>query len=109
MFTFSKNETEIAFQLKNPLPADDQITKATANIVGVIPEAAILRVEVCNNAFDSAPTWEDVTQQVKQNAKFFLTNKTKTDKRWGFNIRVRVQRNQTYGECYISSIGGNFE
>ena len=108
-FTFLKNETEIEFKLKNPLPADDKVTKAIISMIAEIPEGAILTVEACNNGFDTSPTWEDVTNAVKRKAKIFLSNTIKTASKWGFSIRVKVKRNGASGECFISSIGGNFE
>ena len=28
---------------------------------------------------------------------------------WGFNFRIKVKRNSASGDCFISSVGGNFE
>lgn len=108
-FTFLKNETEIEFQLKKPLPADDKITKAIVNIISEIPADAIMTVEICNNAFDTSPIWEDVTSAVKRKTKVFLHNTSKTASKWGFNVRIKVKRNGATGNCFIASIGGNFE
>ena len=108
-FTFLKNETEIEFQLKKPLPADDKITKAIVNIISEIPADAIMTVEICNNAFDTSPVWEDVTSAVKRKTKVFLHNTSKTASKWGFNVRIKVKRNGATGNCFIASIGGNFE
>ena len=109
IFTFSKNETEILMELKEPLPADDMITKTIISIVKTVPEGAIVKIEVCNNAFDANPAWEDVTTTVERNGKIFFANETKTAENWGYNIRVSIKRNGTSGECFISSIGGNYE
>lgn len=108
-FTFSKNETEILMELKDPLPADAMITKTIISIVKTVPEGAIVKIEVCNNAFDTNPTWEDVTTTVERNGKIFFSNEIKTAANWGYNIRVSIKRNGTNGECFVSSIGGNYE
>ena len=108
-FTFSKNETKIEFELKTPLKADDRITKALINVSAEIPAGAAITVEACNNAFDEEPAWEDMTTRVKKGSKLFFKNKDKTSEKWGFNVRVKVNRNGATGECYIRSIGGNFE
>lgn len=108
-FAFSKNESEIELKLKTPLPADDRVTKALISIISEIPQGATMTVEVCNNAFDSNPTWEDATGPVSRNAKIFLTNANKTAEKWGFNLRIKVKRNSAVGECHIASIGGNYE
>lgn len=108
-FTFTKNVSEIEFQLETPLSSDDAVTKGIMSVARQIPDGATFTVEVCNNAFDTSPTWEDVTQAVKSGSKFFLSNNQKTAAQWGFNFRIKVNRNGATGDCFISSVGGNFE
>lgn len=108
-YTFTKNETEIELTLATPLAADDMITKAIMSVTRQIPAAATFTVEVCNNGNDASPTWEDVTQAVTSGSKFFLSNTTKTADAWGYNFRIKVKRNDATGDCFISSVGGNFE
>lgn len=108
-YTFSKNETEIEITLATPLPADAMITKAIMSVTRQIPAGAEFAVEVCNNGNDDSPTWEDVTQAVNSGSKFFLSNEEKTAENWGFNFRIKVKRNGASGDCFISSVGGNFE
>lgn len=108
-YTFTKNETEIEMTLATPLEADGMITKAIMSVTRQIPAGALFTVEVCNNGFDAAPTWEDVTQAVASGSKFFFTNDTKTAAKWGYNFRIKVKRNGAVGDCFIVSAGGNFE
>lgn len=108
-WTFTKNTKEIEFTLKTPLTADAALTKTILNITRQIPESAIFKVEVCNNGYDEIPTWEDVTNAVLTQGKYFLTNTVKTATNWGYNVRVTVNRNSSIGDCYISGVGGNFE
>ncbi|WP_217958060.1 DUF6273 domain-containing protein [Acutalibacter muris] len=108
-YTFTKNETEIEMTLAAPLSSDDAVTKAIMSVTREIPAGAAFTVEVCNNAFDAAPTWEDVTQAVTSGSKFFLSNTKKTAEKWGFNLRIKVKRNGATGDCFIVSAGGNFE
>lgn len=108
-YTFTKNETEIELTLAAPLAADDMITKAIMSVTRQIPAGARFTVEVCNNGNDASPTWEDVTQAVTSGSKFFLSNTTKTADAWGYNFRIKVKRNDATGDCFISSVGGNFE
>lgn len=108
-FKFSKNETEILFELKQPLDSDAMVTKALLTLIGKLPSGAISKIEICNNGYDKNPTWEDVTLKVEKGSKIFLSNQAKTASKWGVNIRVSVKRNGAEGECYISSTGGNFE
>lgn len=109
VFTFSKNETSILLELKKPLEADDRVTKAIINVGYTVPDGAEMRIEICNNAFDDKPTWQDVTRAVLNHSKIFIANETKTADKWGVNIRVAVDRNNATGDCFISSIGGVFE
>lgn len=108
-YTFTKNETEIELTLATPLAADDMITKAIMSVTRQIPAGATFTVEACNNGNDASPTWEDVTQAVTSGSKFFLSNTTKTADAWGYNFRIKVKRKDATGDCFISSVGGNFE
>ena len=109
VYTFTKNETQIELTLAEPLPSDEAVSKAIMSVTREIPSGASFTVEVCNNAFDEAPTWQDVTQAVTSGSKFFLSNTTKTAENWGFNLRIKVNRNGAAGDCYVVSAGGNFE
>ena len=109
VFTFLKNEIEIELKLKTPLATDDRVTKATVSVVATIPQGATMTVEVCNNGNDATPSWEDATQAVLRNRKIFIKNTTKTAPNWGFNVRAKVKRNGAVGDCFIESIGGNYE
>ena len=108
-YTFTKNETEIELTLATPLPVDDLVTKAIMSVTREIPAGATFTVEVCNNGNDTSPTWENVTNAVLGNSKFFLSNTAKTAAAWGFNFRIKVKRNSATGDSFIVSIGGNFE
>ena len=108
-YTFSKNVSEIEFQLATPLATDDAVTKAIMSVTRQIPAGATFTVEACNNGNDASPTWEDVTQAVTSGSKFFFSNTKKTAAEWGFNFRIKVNRNGATGDCFISSVGGNFE
>jgi hypothetical protein len=108
-YTFTKNETQIEVMLATPLAADDMIEQAIMSVTRQIPAGATFTVEVCNNGNDASPTWEDVTNAIVGGNKFFLTNTTKTAAAWGFNFRIKVDRNGADGDCFIISAGGNFE
>ena len=74
-----------------------------------IPSTATFKVEVCNNGYDTYPTWEDATDAVRSGLVHVFANKIKTAGSWGVLIRVTVERNGATGACYVSAIGGNFE
>ncbi len=107
--TFSKSVTRIEFYLDLPLETDTMPTKALENVVRAIPAGATFRIEICNNGFDVAPTWEDVTAKVISGDKIFLRNITKTAAKWGYGIHVVIERNGASGECWVSSGAGFFE
>ena len=105
--TFTKAVTGIAFTT-SIMAADAMPTKAIVNMKGHIADGAELKIEICNNARDSAPTWEDITQKVLTAQKHFFTNTTKTDSAWGVALRVTVNKGTASETCYITQIGGNF-
>lgn len=109
IFAFTKNETEIIFELENPFSTD-----AKASKILVTPtwrtEGATAKVEACNNAFDDAPTWEDITAQVIINRVYNFVNSTKQASEWGVNIRFTITKNEGYtNEVNITGFGGAFE
>lgn len=107
--TFTKQVNSLSVTLAQPLPADTQPTRVNVNIVAEVPAGATLKVEVCNNANDPAPEWEDATEAVLAAHAHVFANTMKQATEWGLNIRVTINRNTAIGECYITGIGGNFE
>ena len=107
--SFSKSETEIEFTLKTPFETDAAASVGIMNVVRNLPDGAVFTIEACNNGYDEVPAWEDVTKFVKENRNFILLNETKTAEKWGYGIRVKLQRAETEGDCYIVSVGGNFQ
>ena len=98
----------MTFMNKVPYSSTNMPGRAKIYVNRQIPTNAIFKVYACNNAFDTKPTWEDVTSSITNNLVFMFTNKTKTATNWGVKIKVVVDRNNTAGECYISEVGGNF-
>ena len=107
--TLIKNVTSLGFTLSSPMVADAMPDRCVINIQGNFPGGSTLKVEICNNGYDSSPAWEDITIQAQNGQKYFFTNKTKTASQWGVNLRVSLNRGSSSGPCYVSSIGGNFE
>lgn len=107
-YTFIKSVTKMTFMNKVPYASTNMPGRAKIYVNRQIPTNAIFKVYACNNAFDTNPTWEDVTSSVTNNLVYMFTNKTKTATDWGVKIKVVVDRNNTAGECYISEVGGNF-
>lgn len=109
VFRFSKNETEILLELKNPMEAIEMPTKAIVQMIASIPSGATSKVEICNNAFDTNVSWQDVTQESKNLENIEFKNKSKTAEKWGVNIRVNIKRNSAQGNCFISTLNMKFE
>lgn len=109
VWTFSKTERVISFQLNEPEETDEAASKVLVTPTWHI-EGATALVEACNNAFDAEPTWEDITPMVAINRVYNFTNKTKTAEKWGVNIRFTITKNEGYdGEVSISGFGGAYE
>lgn len=109
VFSFSKKETVIKFELVAPEETDAAATKVLVTPTWKI-EGAVVKVEACNNGFDAVPTWEDITAMVQINRVYNFTNKTKTASKWGVNIRFTITKNEGFeGEVSISGFGGAYE
>ena len=117
VYTFTRTETQIKFELN----LDDPATKAfftdstmpsrilvTLDAV-ILAGASITKVEVTNNAFDAAPTWEDATGPAKAGRGYLFTNKTKTAPNWGVNIRVTIDKGTATDRVIINGFGGAFD
>lgn len=107
--TFSRKITKLQIVMKNAIETDAKATK-----ILVSPQwtttGGVGKVEVCNNGFDSNPTWEDATTMVVLNRPHLFTNTSKTASKWGIKIRITVTKNQGYdGEVAIFGFGGAFE
>lgn len=109
VITFTKNVNTIIIQRATPLPSNQKPTRIIATVVKTIPLGATFKVYACNNAFDTTPTWEEITSEVTTGFAYVFKNAVTTAGKWGVNIKVTVDRNGTEGACFISEIGGNFE
>lgn len=108
-YTFTKSVSSFTVQNSTPMSASTRPTRIKVSVNRTIPPEATMKIEVCNNGFDSSPTWEDATQSMKDGLVYLFSNTTKTATNWGVRIRVTVNRNGGSGACYVTSIGGNWE
>lgn len=108
-YTFTKSETEIYLTYTSPISATEMPTVGVYYITKNIPNGATFSVKVCNNGFDSSPTWEDVTATVNAGGRFYFNNQSKTSSKWGVNAIIEVKRNNAVGDCYISRVQGYFK
>ena len=108
-YTFTKLVETLKIQNATPWAASTMPSRIMLVITRNIPSTSTFKVEVCNNGYDSSPTWEDCTDAVKSGLVHVFTNTKKTATTWGVLVRVTVARNGATGACYVSAIGGNFE
>ena len=108
-YTFSKSVNTLKIQNATPWAATTKPSRIMLVVTRNVPYPATFKVEVCNNGYDSSPTWEDATATVLSGLVHVFANTTKTATNWGVRVRVTVARNGATGACYVSAIGGNFE
>ena len=104
-----QNSTVLKFQLKAPIESSKRARYGQEIMTYTIPSGATFKAEACNNGFDENPTWEDITEFVKKQKIFEFANKTKTASKWGYDIRVTVDRNGATGDCYFTRGNGFLE
>ena len=107
--TFSRKVNKIQFTTKNAIQ-----TSAAASKIMVTPQWNITnatgKVEVCNNGFDSSPTWEDMTAKAVAGEPYTFTNSTKTAANWGIKIRITITKNEgATNEVAIYGFGGAYQ
>lgn len=109
--SFVKNAVFCSFELAETeyIEAMAKPERITINATREVAAGALFAVEVCNNAFDTVPTWEDATPAVLAGLAHAFTNEVKTSTKWGVNIRAKIERNGAVGDCWISGVGGNIE
>ena len=95
--------------ITNPIKTDKAVAKISLE-VGWNTENASGQVFVCNNAYDTSPTWENMTSSVGSNLVYNLTNKTKTASNWGLSVKVIVKKDGgSTGEVSLYNIKGTYE
>ena len=107
--TFTKHVDGFTITLSAPLEATSQPRRANVIVTRSVPAGASFKVEATNNPFDPSPVWEDCTNAVLQGVAHVFENTENAAVQYGINIRVTVERGDAISECWVSSIGGNFE
>ena len=108
--TFTKLVESFTISNATPWYSNSRPNRILIIVSRNIPAGATFKVEVCNNANDDFPKWEDATNAVLRGLIHPFSNYTVTaGNGWGVKIRVTVNRNGATGACYVSAIGGNFE
>lgn len=105
---FTKAVHAASVTLATPLAVDGDITVAVLQVTGSIPDDAVFKAEVTNNANDSSPVWQDATTEVKKGMNIVFTNKTAANGS-AFNFRISVSRGASGAGGYIKAISGAFQ
>ena len=106
--TFTKAVHAASVTLAEPLTVEGDITVAVLQVTGSIPDDAVFKAEVTNNAKDAAPVWQDVTTEVREGVNIVFETKTATAGA-AFNFRVSVSRGASGTGGYIEAISGAFQ
>ena len=106
--TFTKAVHAASVTLTTPLAVDGDITVAVLQVTGSIPDDAVFRAEVTNNANDPSPVWQDATTEVQKGVNVVFENKTATAGA-AFNFRVSVSRGASGTGGYIEAVSGAFQ
>lgn len=106
--TFTKAVHAASVTLAEPLAVEGDITVAVLQVTGSIPDDAVFKAEVTNNAKDAAPVWQDATTEVQKGVNIVFENKTATAGA-AFNFRVSVSRGASGTGGYIEAVSGAFQ
>ena len=106
--TFTKSVTSASVTLTTPLAVDGDITVAILQVTGSIPDDAVFKAEVTNNANDPSPVWQDATVEVKKGVNIVFTNSTAANGA-AFNFRVSISRGASGTGGYIEAVSGAFQ
>lgn len=102
--TFTRDQTSLSVTLEEPFTADDNIVACQLKVDGDIPDDAVCKYEVTNNALDDVPVWEDCTEETKAGRGHVFKSKGSA-----FNFRVSIQRGNSGAGGYITEISGGYE
>lgn len=108
-YTFNKEETSIELQLSKIIDTAKQPKSILINPEWSGIEGNTIKVEGCNNAYDLVPTWEDVTNSIKEGKQYTFTNKTKTADKWGVNIRFMCNKTVTDSTILLKGFKAEIE
>lgn len=106
--TFTKTVHAASVTLAEPLTVKGDITVAVLQVTGSIPDDAVFKAEVTNNAKDAAPVWQDATVEVQKGVNIVFTNSVATNGA-AFNFRVSVSRGASGTGGYIEAVSGAFQ
>ena len=103
----------LQFKLKQPIETSAEAQRFLCigyqNIASDGSVSADMKIEACNNAFDTVPTWEDITQAYVNKEVYIFTNKSKTAEKWGIDIKVTIKAHDSLGTIEDLGLGFSFD
>jgi hypothetical protein len=63
-----------------------------------------ITVEVCNNAYDDSPTWEDMTTEFLANRSYEFLNSVKAGSKWGIQFRITITKSEAIKDVQCSAL-----
>lgn len=104
IISFKKEINGCGYVFKKDTKANS--TQVLISVSRKIDEKSTFKTLACNNANDTKPTWEDVTDSLEKIYNFKNTKKTAST--WAIGVKVEVVRGKDAGDSYIDAIGINF-
>lgn len=104
IISFKKEINGCGYVFKKDTKANS--TQVLISVSRKIDDKSTFKTLACNNANDSSPTWEDVTDSLEKIYNFKNTSKTAST--WAIGVKVEVVRGKDAGDSYIDAIGINF-
>lgn len=109
LINFTRDPKRLVVISAKPIETDAAAKKFYFNPVWKVAVGAEGKIEICNNGFDTNPTWEDATSTVKVGKTFNFTNQTKKASKWGIAVKMTINKNNATAISYIATAGGAFE
>lgn len=109
VISFTRKVTRLLAEFREPI-----VTDAAALKIFIVPNwklanGATGKIYACNNAFDDAPTWEDITSMSTAGLDYQFKNAKRTADKWGLSIKIVVERGAALLDSYVYGVGGAFE
>ncbi|MDO4719620.1 MAG: hypothetical protein Q4A78_03075 [Peptostreptococcaceae bacterium] len=74
-----------------------------------VAEGATAKVEVCNNALDELPAWENMTEKLQNDQVYTFVNQDKTAEQWAVGVRITIERAQATATSWLAGFGGAYK
>lgn len=100
--TFTRSVTGIEY-IVGPIETDAAAEKILVSLQYYAAAEDVV-VSVCNNAFDSSPTWELATIGLKH----IFSNSSKTASKWGIGVKVQINKSAGYETISSRPVSGSY-